>query len=168
MCWAQTKVVTVPYASAQKATPYTRVSWDPVANKTRTRTFFTFAETSNDYIKSTLSNFDISNPNITFRRFSRTLTLSPSDYELQVSYIRALNSPLLSAEQQKICKAAYSFKFNRPASCDDEFKSECWIDSSSNKTYCAKFPTALVPDPPALTDCENFFFVQFLICLVSF
>jgi hypothetical protein len=58
-------IATVPFVSAQKATPYTRASYDNATGTTITRTFFTFAETSQDIVKSTISNFDIAEPNIT-------------------------------------------------------------------------------------------------------
>ena len=109
-------ITTIPYASAQKATPYTRTSYDPSTGRTLTRTFFTFAEKSDDIVKSTLSNFDLTNTNITFRRFAREIR-GLEEYQLHVSYIRALNSPLLSTEQQLACKQAYTSTWKPPATC---------------------------------------------------
>merc|ERR1711991_858162 len=101
-------------------------------------------------------------PVIRFRPYSRNKPLPQEEYERHVQYIRSLNSPPLSVDQQRECVAAWreAIEQQLPATCGEPAVVEC----NQASGCCSKTPAPgleaeiscdCVPNPadPSLRCC---------------
>merc|ERR1711916_24838 len=114
-----------------------------------------------DAVTAPISNFIEEDPFIRFRPWVRAKSLTHSSYERHVQFIRALNLPPLTPEQQAQCarefeagaEAKATFAANIPAICASSVQqADCFINAQ-NQYCCIKPITVDDPEPRLYCPC---------------
>lgn len=137
-----TPLVLVPTSTVERAEAFERIDFDPATGVETRYYFFRFASSasSTSVVKARISNFDDTNPLISFRPWVRQRCLTPRAFDRSVAFIRSLNSPALTQAQQDACVAEFTkdAAFVPPASCDALPQSDCFPGPSGQGICCQK------------------------------